>query len=129
MKLNKILCMELSWDENTYLKSAATILTNNCNIQILWELSNNVLSISLAKGATKLLEVKLGVWKKSDILIQPLHFTLPALAATFFIFFLIKFFFTSKFDLLQFYSPLSHMDAQYLIWKFSQFLNGIVSRA
>ena len=34
---------------------------------------------------------------------------------------------TFNFDLLQFYSLLSHMDAQYLIWNCLQFLRGIVS--
>ena len=33
---------------------------------------------------------------------------------------------TSNFNLLQFCSPLSNADAQYLIWKSSQFLNWIV---
>ena len=34
---------------------------------------------------------------------------------------------TFNFDLLQFYSLLSHMDSQYLIWNSSKFFNGTVS--
>ena len=39
----------------------------------------------------------------------------------------LQFYLTSKFDFSQFCIPLSHTDAQYLIWKSSQFLNGVVS--
>ena len=83
-----------------------------------------VMCIRVALEAVKLYEVKLEVWWKikkcaspptrANIIINKGRVKLS------------DFFQASNFDLQTFWSPLSHMDAQYLNWNFPEILNGTV---